>query len=413
MVQFDIVTVPTIPATPEERARLRPIGRNKAKFQEMYKEIIDICVAAEDAGFDAFSTTEHHFHSEGFEASVSPIVLYSHLAAVCKKISFAPLGVVLPTWDPIRLAEEIAMLDHLSQGRVKVGLARGYQPRWTQVLGQKYNVKAATMDGSPQDVMNREVFDEMFDIIIKAWTQETFEHNGKYYQVPFPHEGIDWPVHEMTRQYGAPGELDDQGRIKQISVVPGPYQDPHPPLWQAYAASESTVRRCAEKGITPFLIVSNPEQFAQFCTMFKDVASSVGRELKVGEGLGANRSVTFGNTFEEAFELGVQTTGVVFHEYFTRFGFMAGFRREGDSSDPDLGLKNPRDVFTRLYEEGFAICGTPDQVASEVDKVINCHGAGGQLDWFSWNLFQQGNAPLDVALEQIGQFHTHVIKNYA
>ncbi|GAA4548517.1 LLM class flavin-dependent oxidoreductase [Pseudonocardia xishanensis] len=411
-MKFDIVTVPTIPATPEERRRLKPIGRNKEKVQELYREITECCVAAENAGFDAFSTTEHHFHTEGFEFSVSPLVLYSHLSAICKKITFAPLGVVLPTWDPIRLAEEVAMLDQLTQGRVCVGLARGYQPRWTNILGQKYNVKAATMDGSAADVNNREVFDEMFEILIKAWTKETFDHDGKYYKVPFPHEGIDWPVHEMTREMGAPGELDENGKVVQISVVPGPYQDPHPPLWQAYAASETTVRRCAEKGITPFLIISDPEKFNEFCQMFRDVAAQAGRQLRLGEGLGANRSVTFGDTYDEAFELGVKTTGVVFHEYFTRFGFIEGFRIPSDPPDRDLGLRDPRAVFQRLVDAGFAICGTPDQVTEEVAKVARCHGDG-ELDWFSWNLFQQGNVSLDISLDQITQFEKHVIKNFA
>jgi len=94
-VKFNLFILPTIPATPEERARLRPIGRNNDRYQQMLKEVRDIAQMAEDMGFDAMSTTEHHFHSEGFEASVAPLMLYTDLAArtralhrrVCARVS--------------------------------------------------------------------------------------------------------------------------------------------------------------------------------------------------------------------------------------------------------------------------------------------------------------------------------------
>jgi alkanesulfonate monooxygenase SsuD/methylene tetrahydromethanopterin reductase-like flavin-dependent oxidoreductase (luciferase family) len=286
-VKFNVFVLPTVPGTPEDRATLRPIGRNRERVGQMYEEIIEICQVAEDVGFESFSTTEHHFHSEGFELSSSPLVLYSHLAAICKKIIFAPLGVVLPTWDPIRLAEEIATLDHLSHGRVTVGVARGYQPRWTNVLGQQYHVQGATMDGSAVDEQNREVFEEVLEVMIKAWTQESFRHQGKYYQVPSSPEGVDWVCREVTEQYGAPNEINPvTGKSVEISVVPAPFQDPHPKFWQGYAASESTVVRCATRGIVPFILVSKPDQLLEFCEKYRRIAAENGRDLSLGEGVG-------------------------------------------------------------------------------------------------------------------------------
>jgi alkanesulfonate monooxygenase SsuD/methylene tetrahydromethanopterin reductase-like flavin-dependent oxidoreductase (luciferase family) len=411
-MKFDIVCLPTVPAQGDDRTRLRPIGRNRHKVQEMYQQVIEVCVAAEAAGFDAFSTTEHHFHTEGFELAPAPVVLYSHLAAICDRIAFAPLGMVLTTWDPIRLAEELAVLDHLSRGRLYVGLARGYQPRWTDIMGQHYSVQGATMDGSAVDEHNREVFEEMLDILLKAWTCETFDYDGKFYKVPAPRDGITWPVHELTRQFGAPDELNEDGKVVKIGVVPGPYQTPHPPLWQGYAASQKTVLRCARMGITPFLIIAEPEMFRDWCVEYQAVAASVGRALAVGEGVGASRSVTFGDRFEEAYELGVRTTGAAFEEYFAKFGFMEAFRRPTDPPTRDLGLQGPREVFQRLLEGGFAICGTPDDVTRGVEQLSRCHGDG-QLEWFSWNLFQQGYASRDVYLRQIELFEKHVIKEFS
>ena len=161
-------------------------------------EVGELAVFADDAGFDVFATTEHHFHSEGYEASVAPLLLYADLAARTKRIKFSPLGLVLPSWDPIRAAEKLAVLDQLTKGRIYAGFARGYQDRWVNVLGQQYHVTGAPMDGSAIDNHNRRVYEETLKVIRKAWTEETFDYNGDYYKVPFPYEeGIRrWPVAE-------------------------------------------------------------------------------------------------------------------------------------------------------------------------------------------------------------------------
>ena len=187
-MKFNLFVLPTIPATPEERERLRPIGRNNEHFQEMIRQMRELAVMADEMGFSTFSTTEHHLHSEGFEASIAPLLFYTDLAARTKNIKFASLGLVLPTWDPIRVAEETAILDHLTKGRFIAGFARGYQDRWSNILGQHYHVTGAPMDGSAVDNHNREVFEEMYKIIKMAWTQETIRYKGKYYQIPNPFE---------------------------------------------------------------------------------------------------------------------------------------------------------------------------------------------------------------------------------
>ncbi len=103
-MKFNLFVLPTIPGTFEEREKLRPIGRNNDKYQELLKELRDIAQLAEDLGFDAMSTTEHHFHSEGYEASIAPLLLYADLAVRTERIKFASLGLVLPTWAPLRVA---------------------------------------------------------------------------------------------------------------------------------------------------------------------------------------------------------------------------------------------------------------------------------------------------------------------
>ena len=289
-MKFNLFLLPTVPATFEEREKLRPIGRDNDKYQELLKEVRDIAQMAEDLGFDALSTTEHHFHSEGYEASIAPLLLYTDLAARTERIKFASLGLVLPTWDPIRVAEEIAVLDHLTKGRFVAGFARGYQDRWTNVLGQHYHVTGAPMDGSEVDAHNRAVFEEVFKIMKMAWTQESIRLKTKYYEVPAPYEqGIQrWPVAKnWTAKYGAEGEVDENGAVQRICVVPKPYTQPHPPIWQPFSVSERTIRWCAAENIVPWILIAHPPSFRELCEAYREEAAKAGRQLALGESVGA------------------------------------------------------------------------------------------------------------------------------
>jgi luciferase-like monooxygenase len=76
--------------------------------------------------------TEHPFHVEGFEISGSPVLLDLFVGLQTRRIRVGQLGIVLPAQNPIRVAEEIAMLDHMTGGRANAGFARGYQQRWVE-----------------------------------------------------------------------------------------------------------------------------------------------------------------------------------------------------------------------------------------------------------------------------------------
>src|ERR1700737_4003774 len=199
-MKFMLFVLPTVPATLDDRKRLRPIGRNNERYQQMLDELRKLAVFADDAGFDVLATTP-------------------------KRTKFPPPGLVLPSWDPIRAAEELAVLDHLTKGRIYAGFARGYQDRWVNVLGQQYHVTGAPMDGSSIDNHNRKVYEENVKVIKKAWTEESWDYDGEYYKVPFPYkEGIRRrPGADRSRTYGAPGEGDQEGVVRKICVVPKPY----------------------------------------------------------------------------------------------------------------------------------------------------------------------------------------------
>jgi len=412
-MKFMLFILPTVPGTLEDRKRLRPIGRNTERYQQMLDEMRKLAVLADDAGFDVFATTEHHFHSEGYETSVAPLMLYADLAARTRRIKFAPLGLVLPAWDPIRAAEELAVLDQLTKGRLYAGFARGYQDRWVNVLGQQYHVTGAPMDGSAIDQHNRKVYEEAVKVIKKSWTEETWEHNGQYYKVPFPYEeGIRrWPAAEWTRKYGAPGEVDEQGVIRKICVVPRPYQEPHPTLFQPFSVSENTIRYTAREGIVPWILTSYPPAFKDLCRVYREVAAENGRQLGLGESVGAFRAVHFGRTEDEAVELFRTTNYSGFHDYFYGFGFAEAFRIPEDNAkyplEPYTALPLEELTVERLRRVKYALAGTPEQVRAEIEAVQSVYD-GGNLEWFGW-FFDQGFMPWEEEVRQIELFAKHII----
>jgi alkanesulfonate monooxygenase SsuD/methylene tetrahydromethanopterin reductase-like flavin-dependent oxidoreductase (luciferase family) len=377
-MKFMLFVLPTVPGTLEDRKALRPIGRNTERYQRMLDELRKLAVLADDAGFDVFATTEHHFHSEGYETSVAPLLLYADLAARTRRIKFAPLGLVLPAWDPLRAAEELAVFDHLTKGRLYAGFARGYQDRWVNVLGQQYHVTGAPMDGSSIDQHNRKVYEEAVTLIKKAWTEPTLTYDGQFYKVPFPYEeGIRrWPAAAWTREYGAPGEVDADGVVRRICVVPGPYQQPHPPMFQPFSVSEATIRYTAREGIIPWILTSHPPDFHRLAEIYQEVAGQHGRTLRLGESIGAFRAVHFGRNEAEAVALLESTNYAGFRNYFGGFGFWEAFR-------------------------------TPEQVRAEVESLATVHD-GGQLEWMGW-FFDQGFMPWDEEVRQIELFAKHVI----
>src|SRR5204863_3840383 len=148
---------------------------------------------------------------------------------------------------------------------------------------QKIHVGATASDKSEGDRINREAFEEVFQFLKLAWGDEPFRFKGKYYEYPSPQEGTPWPAHEWTREYGFPGEVDEQGRIQKINVIPKPYQRPHPPLFQAFSLSEETVRWCAREGIRPTIILPQPETVRKLGEAYVEESRKAGREMKLGQ----------------------------------------------------------------------------------------------------------------------------------
>jgi alkanesulfonate monooxygenase SsuD/methylene tetrahydromethanopterin reductase-like flavin-dependent oxidoreductase (luciferase family) len=166
--------------------------------------------AAEDFGFDAVWLAEIHFQKDR-SVLAAPLIIASALAACTQRVKIGIAVQVLPLSHPLRLAEDVATVDHISKGRLEFGVGRSGLPGHYQGFNIPYSE-------------SRDRFLETLDILRKAWTQERFSHQGKYFQ------------------------------FQDVCVMPKPYQKPHPPIRIA-ATTQDTYPMVGRMGAAVFVAV--------------------------------------------------------------------------------------------------------------------------------------------------------------
>jgi alkanesulfonate monooxygenase SsuD/methylene tetrahydromethanopterin reductase-like flavin-dependent oxidoreductase (luciferase family) len=171
---------------------------------EAYREEIELMVLADELHpvFEGIWIGEHHFSPYGTVGSA--VGMSAFAAARTRRIRIGQAVNVLPFIHPIRLAEDAAMVDILSDGRLNFGIGRGYS-------ALEYGGLGISMDES------RQRFSESIDIILEAWTKPAFSYSGEFFQVP------------------------------HVAIYPRPLQSPHPPIWMA-CTSPPTIAWAAERG---------------------------------------------------------------------------------------------------------------------------------------------------------------------
>jgi alkanesulfonate monooxygenase SsuD/methylene tetrahydromethanopterin reductase-like flavin-dependent oxidoreductase (luciferase family) len=203
----------------------------------LYNRYLDELEYAERLGFDGVCVNEHHQNTYG--TMPAPNVIAGMLARRTQRMKIAILGNGLPLRDhPLRVAEEIAMLDVVTGGRIISGFVRG--------IGAEYY----SMGINPTHSVER--FREAHDLIIRAWTEEgPFRFDGKHYRSNF------------------------------VNVWPRPYQKPHPPIWVPGFGSKETIEWCAHPDRKyPYLAVYMPDTLVKmYFDMYHEAARGFGYEV--------------------------------------------------------------------------------------------------------------------------------------
>lgn len=307
---------------------------------------------AEQANFTTVWFSEHHFAHNGYmNAPPNPIQMCAHMAVHCPKIRVGTSPVILPDWHPLRVAEDVAMLDNMTLGRVDFGVAKGINERSTI----QFNINADRRDN---DKVMR-LYQESLDIILKAWTNEAFTHKGEFYQFPVP----GWKEKNRFFEPLDPRYHDPDGEYKAMYLHPRPYQNPHPPVWLMSNAPPTFVMAGA-KGWGVISMSSAPKRTLACWEPYRDALSKRrGFDAQLGEGVGVCTSFYVGETMEEA----INTIRPAINTYFE---FLGGTRAAGEWSKHgylDVGEEmtdeiNNMDWFDFLNARGIIVVGDAEFV---------------------------------------------------
>lgn len=386
-----------LPSTGSHRQITRGMaGTNPANYQNMLWQLTHQVRAADEMGYWGASFTEHHFHIEGFEVSNNPILLGLYMGLQTKNIRIGQMANVLPLHNPIRLAEDLSMLDHMMRGRTFVGIARGFQRRWADVMGQVYGVGGTLSDRGESDLRNRRLFEEHWEIIKKAWTNETFTHEGEQWTIP--PKDLEFP-YEAVRLFGQ-GQ-DDAGRIVEVGIAPRPYQRPHPPVFQPFSFSEDTFRFCARENVVPIVMHTDPRKVGELLDIYVEEAEAAGRgRLARGESVGVMRDVLVSRDADEAHHWARHGGGFIFDNWFGPMGFTEALRNTGETGP--IGSD-----YDTLVERGLEWVGTPDDINRKIERLVEHH-----TPEYLLQCQYSGLIPHDVQMRGLELWATEIAPNW-
>ena len=137
--------------------------------QATFRELDALLPLAESLGFYSLHTTEHHFQHNGW--APSPLLVLAHAAGLTRRMRLATNVLLLPLYDPLRLVEDVATLDNLSNGRLTLGVSPGYVSEECASYGVPYAERFARSE-------------EILDILQAAWRTEELSFNGRYFRIP-------------------------------------------------------------------------------------------------------------------------------------------------------------------------------------------------------------------------------------
>jgi alkanesulfonate monooxygenase SsuD/methylene tetrahydromethanopterin reductase-like flavin-dependent oxidoreductase (luciferase family) len=321
---------------------------NGIPLSDLFETRLKIIEQYDRSGFRSYHIAEHHSTPLGF--APSPSVFLAAVAQRTERLRFGPLLYVTPMYHPLRIAEEIVMLDHMSRGRLELGLGRGASP-----------VEIATFDVNPEDAaaMNREAT----EIVLKALASETLDHHGKFY------------------------------KYKNVRIAARPLQRPHPPLW--FAPIE-TSRAADAAGLKGNMVTLIPNPGVKTITdAYRAAWQAQGNSAADIPLLGVFRHVVVAETDEKAIESVREAYRIWRHH-------MAFLWEWGGIPFP-LPAIYPDD-FDALQAMGMGVAGSPETVRRFIKATVEQTG----INYFLCDMIF-GSLSYEVALRSVDLFAKEVM----
>ncbi len=314
-------------------------------LEEHYENRLKLAEAYDRAGIYGYHVAEHHFSPLG--QAPSPGIYLSAVAQRTTRLRFGPMVYLLAFYNPIRLYEEICMLDRLSRGRFLFGFGRGISPAELRYYGI-----------DPKEVPRK--YEESLDIILKAFAapEGDFAYEGEFY------------------------------KISRLPLNLRPYQRPHPPLWYGLHSIESAIGAAARR--INFITLGTPETARALTDRYLAEWAKLGRAEADLPLMGVGRHVVVAATEREARAIARRA----YPKWRDSFWFTR--RREGE--EPPVAKSYPPD-FDTLQELGHGFAGTARGVREWIEEQRRRQGVNYFVSWLAFgDMTSRGDARLGRAL---------------
>ena len=365
-------------ATPVNDRRL-----SDATLAGVFDKSEAIILKMEELGYDTFWSAEHHFQHEGYECIPNLLMMYVHMAHLTKNLKFGCGFNVNPMWHPLRLAEDYATADILTGGRVIFGVGRGYHSREVDTFG----VPSTLTDNDA----NREIFEEQVEVMMKAFNEESFSHEGKHYKLPpeVPYRGY---------------------MLKELTLVPRPRNLPVETWQPVVSASQRAMDFMAKHGIKGIIGGGAAAGGAQdqVVRQWRETLAKSGRETE----LGADLTIGFSMHIAETEEKAIEEARPFFEENMKMFAPLGFVRGLSDDQISNLGQgSKARSAGLPTLEDGVKagswLCGPPELVAEKIDDLQNRYRGLEQI-----NVGSVIGTPQSVVLDQLERFGKEVMPKF-
>jgi len=298
-----------------------PISQNSKNDGHVIDDTLTEIDRWEALGFDSIWLSEHHF--DGATAYADPVVFAGAIAQRTKKVTIGFAVVEMALHHPVRLAAQVALLDHLSQGRMMLGTGKGSAFNEYEYIGF-----GVPMSDAADSISEAE------EIILEAWTGEPVEFKGKYWDLAFP------------------------------ELRPMPLQKPHPPLLRACISRESTIEMGSKK--RPVLIAAQENHSIKdrLQVFTKSLESTEITESEIEDILDqvwVNKNIVVAESRSEAEE-------IAFDGYTREQTFFKAARDKYNPKSGSQGLSKPREISKKDFDNIF-ITGTPRDVAEQISEL--------------------------------------------
>ncbi len=356
-MQFTVYDITS--ATADGASAWRPVD-GKYPHSAAYQHTLQQAQIADDAGLDTYFLTEHHFNS-GFQLVPSPNLMIAAMSQMTRRIRLGAMTLNLPLYHPVRIAEEIRMLDLLSGGRLEIGLGRGLAGHEQAGFG---------VDRAESEAL----FDQSFALVRRLLTDGA---SPEYRTGPWHGDGV--------------------------ALVPEATQTPHPPIWMA-GISEKSIRKAARLGVNLCTAFLDTADTARTAAIYREEWAAAHPGTSCGK-YGTLQHIFVGETEAEA-----RADAQVHLEAWLGAGHEASVMI-ANSGQPDKGYEDHQAWFAKItslrfdgaVEAGRIIFGTPEQCIQQL-----LHKAAAGVDMFQgW--FQFGGLDFEASNRSMRLFGTEVV----